>query len=566
MILRMTLILLGTVAMGIMVSALLSGYIRRQAEESIQSATQYYANWLDDSFMDINDYLGELVFQDQDVSTICYTEDRLLFIQAVQKVNEKLEFYRTKLNGNFQFFLYYPELDYFVSSERGELTPKEFEALKESMARYIVADYEDSGLNARKRWWLVEIDGKNYVLNYIFFEDRYACCFIDAQSLADSVNVIQLGKESFVVLVTEEGLPGSNHEMLLKSGIYDPDSGWKQLDESTFGAKYMIIHQVLEYAHFGICVVVQNNKNMIHVMFFQIIICLLILLGICIASISLYRVKKYMIEPMRYFSENLTRIREDSQDVYFDQIGIAELSEANELFEKICGQVKELKIRTYEQQLEQQKLLLDYMHLQIQPHFYINCMSLIYNMAVTGEVDTIQQLSACVSDYFRYIFRADSDQAALGEELKHVRNYLEICQIRYKDRLTFRIRKDPGLDEVRVPSLLIHTFVENSVKYASDNEKVTDILVAAHRTENQGKETAEIVIEDNGSGFSGNILEALRQGRDIVTEKGTRIGIRNCVRRLDCIYGSLAGICFENRTGGGACVRISIPVQGEMRQ
>ena len=104
--------------------------------------------------------------------------------------------------------------------------------------------------------------------------------------------------------------------------------------------------------------------------------------------------------------------------------------------------MKELKIQMYEQQLAQQKLQLDYMHLQIQPHFYINCMSLIYNMAAMGEDDTIQQLSACVSDYFRYIFRSDSNMVCLTEEMKHVGNYLEICRIRYKDRLTFHLEKD----------------------------------------------------------------------------------------------------------------------------
>lgn len=566
MILRMTAILLGIVAVGILVSALLSNYSREQAEESIRSATQYYAGGLDDSFMDINDYLGELVFQDKDVSTICYTTDKLSFIQAVQKVNEKLEFYRTKLHGNFQFFIYYPELDYFVSSERGELETKEFASLKEDMAHYIMVDYESSGLHARKRWWLTEIAGKDYALNYIFFEDRYACCFIEAGDLADSVNVIHLGEESFVALVTEDGRPGSNREMLEESGLYESDSDRGRLDENVFGMKYMMIHQQLEYARFGICVVVRNNRNMIRVMIFQGAIILFILSGICIASILLYRVRKYMIEPMRYFSENLARIREESQDVYFDQVSIAELAQANELFENICGQVRELKIRTYEQQLEQQKLLLDYMRLQIQPHFYINCMSLIYNMAVMGEDDTIQKLSACVSDYFRYLFRAESDRVALGEELRHVTNYLEICRIRYQDRLLFRVEQEPGLEEVGIPPLLIHTFVENAVKYAMDDERVTDIRVAAYRGREQEKGFAGIVIEDNGAGFPDNVLESLRQNRDIVTKKGTRIGIRNCIRRLDCIYGSAAGIFFENRDGGGACVHIRIPMQGEERQ
>ena len=563
MIFRMAAVLMGIVAVGIIVSAFLSGYIRKQAEESIRSTTEFYAAQMDASFRDINDYLGELVFQDKDVAMTRYTSDKLLFIQAVQKINEKLEFYRTKLGGDFQFFIYYPELDYFASSERGEMEIKEFAALKENMAQYIRTDYEAGGLNARKKWWLAGIDGKQYALNYIFFDEWYACCFIDAQKLADSANVIHLGKDSFVTLVTEDGRPSGRLDRLKESGFYNPDTGKSRLDENVFGMKYTMIHQPLDYAGFGISVVVQNNRSMVNVVIFQLIIILFILAGICIAALLLYRVKKRMIEPMKYFSDNLTKIREDSQDVYFDNVDIAELAEANELFQSICGQMKELKIQMYEQQLAQQKLQLDYMHLQIQPHFYINCMSLIYNMAAMGEDDTIQQLSACVSDYLRYIFRSDSNMVCLTEEMKHVGNYLEICRIRYKDRLTFHLEKGEGLEDIKIPPLLLHTFVENSVKYAAGSGKTIQILVAAARKKQQGEEFVEIKIEDNGIGFSDNVLESLRQDKDIVTEKGTRIGIRNCIQRLSRIYGSSARVLFENREEGGARVLITIVLKGE---
>ena len=59
--------------------------------------------------------------------------------------------------------------------------------------------------------------------------------------------------------------------------------------------------------------------------------------------------------------------------------------------------------------------------------------------------------------------------------------------------------------------------------------KTIQILVAAARKKQQGEEFVEIKIEDNGIGFSDNVLESLRQDKDIVTEKGTRIGIRNCI-------------------------------------
>ena len=50
-----------------------------------------------------------------------------------------------------------------------------------------------------------------------------------------------------------------------------------------------------------------------------------------------------------------------------------------------------------------------------------------------------------------------------------------------------------------------------------------------------------------------------------MTEKGTRIGIRNCITRLALIYGTAASVHFENREEGGArvVIRLPIPESGE---
>ena len=71
---------------------------------------------------------------------------------------------------------------------------------------------------------------------------------------------------------------------------------------------------------------------------------------------------------------------------------------------------------------------------------------------------------------------------------------------------------------------------------------------------------AEIRIEDNGTGFPESVLESLKTEEDIVTEKGTRIGIRNCITRLALIYGTAAYVRFENREEGGARVVIRLPI------
>lgn len=110
-----------------------------------------------------------------------------------------------------------------------------------------------------------------------------------------------------MTLVSEDGGPYNHIPELEKDGFYREETGESKLNQDVFGMKYTMIHQPLEYAQFGISVVVQNNRSMMTVVVFQVLIVLFILLGIAIAVVLLFRVKKRMIEPMKIFSENLMK-------------------------------------------------------------------------------------------------------------------------------------------------------------------------------------------------------------------------------------------------------------------
>lgn len=559
--------LLLVMLLGILAGVISAGYTRRQAENSVASAADYYSTQLDTLFADINDYLGEEVFSNNDAVLLSYSTDPLLTIPAAQNLNEKLEFYRTKLGGDFHFFIYYPDIQYFVSSERGDLDIKEYQKLRNAVAEGIMKDYQQRQIKAVQKWSVMEIAGKYYALNYVLTENRYACCFIDMEKLADTVNVIPLGEENLVFFISQEGnLYDGIEELQEMNLIYHEGQGETHLLKTEFGSRSGYIHRSLNYAEFGLDVVMENNSQLLITMFMQVSIGLVFIVGILAAISILYRMKKKIINPLRYFSENLAKIQEGNAELYFDDVELEELQEANQLFEKILGQMKEMKIHMYEQTLENQKLELDYMKLQIQPHFYINCMSLIYNMACMGDDDTIQQLSACVSDYFRYIFRKNSQYVSITEELRHITNYLNIYKIRYHNRLLYEVTQQGDLDDVVIPPLLLHTFVENSVKYGKAQNQTSLIRLSAERIEISGVEFVAICVEDNGPGFPETVLEELVQNQEIVTEKGTRIGIMNCVKRLRLLYGDKAKVNFYNKEEGGALVKLCIPIRGDRKE
>lgn len=165
-----------------------------------------------------------------------------------------------------------------------------------------------------------------------------------------------------------------------------------------------------------------------------------------------------------------------------------------------------------------------------------------------------------MSDYLRYIFKTRENMVLLGEELEHTKKYLEIQKIRYRDGFLACIDAEDTVLSVKVPPLLLQTFVENAIKHTMDWEDQITISLCAKKILVKDIPYIFIQVEDSGEGFEEEILKKLQNGEDI-SEGEKRIGIMNAVQRLNLKYGEKAEIYFYNQPGNGAGVRIYIPVE-----
>lgn len=539
-----------------------SYFITRQMHTSISSVADAYVNTLDDRLEEINDYLANLAIVDQDVSNVKYSTDSIEFIQASQNVNEKLNFYWDNAHGNFRYFVYYMNRDYFNSSNRGDLGMVEALELNQAILDCVEKDHLENSSPMRKEWHMFQVDGQWYAVNYIFYENCCACCYISADDLEESLNLIELGEKSYLVFLSEDYEPYNQKQKLEDTGFYRQGEENQKLRKEKFGYRYSVICRELEYAGFSVDLIVWNENGITAGFMMQAVIVMILLLGVVsLIGIGLY-IRKQLLHPILHFFQNLGRLEENGEGQYFESSQIQELQEANELYKKILDQVRQLKIQVYETTIEQQKTQIEYMQLQIQPHFYINCMNLIYNMSCMGDEEGVQMMARHVSDYFRYIFRSNSNYVALEQELEHVENYLEICRLRYRMKLDYRIESSEGLEQVKIPPLLLHTFVENSVKYGSRPEGRSTICVKAQLLDIENRRFVVIEVTDEGQGFPEEVLDQLSKKCEIVTEHGTRVGIVNTIKRMEHIYGENFHIAFYNRQEGGAMVRMSIPAEG----
>ena len=148
----------------------------------------------------------------------------------------------------------------------------------------------------------------------------------------------------------------------------------------------------------------------------------------------------------------------------------------------------------------------------------------------SGKYDEVQHLTQCVSDYLRYVFKARDCDVALREEIAHIERYLEIQKIRYREGFEATIEIEEEVLTARIPQLIIHTFIENALKYTLNWDEEISIFLGGRRILQEEKPYLEIVIEDSGEGFPEDVLARLQSGESIA-EGERRIGIMNEIGR-----------------------------------
>ena len=89
------------------------------------------------------------------------------------------------------------------------------------------------------------------------------------------------------------------------------------------------------------------------------------------------------------------------------------------------------------------------------------------------------------------------------QELRVVRDYLDIEHVRFGDRLRYRFEVPDDVSQMLVPRLSVQTLVENSVKYAvSPSRDGASIGLTASASDGR----LHVAIEDDGPGFDASHL------------------------------------------------------------
>ena len=101
---------------------------------------------------------------------------------------------------------------------------------------------------------------------------------------------------------------------------------------------------------------------------------------------------------------------------------------------------------------------------QINPHFLFNSLNTLYGTIDRSNAEA-RRLVLNLADVFRYLLRSDRTLIEIEEELRIVRAYLEIEQLRLGAKLRTEINVDEAALRATIPLLSVQPLVENAVKH-----------------------------------------------------------------------------------------------------
>ena len=182
---------------------------------------------------------------------------------------------------------------------------------------------------------------------------------------------------------------------------------------------------------------------------------------------------------------------------------------------------------------------------QIQPHFLFNTLNNIHSL-IDIDVNKSKTVIVDLGILLRNMIDYNSENLIrLKDEIILLKKYLNIIDLRFSDSLEIIEDIDYSNSEALVPSMLIQSFIENSIKhgYSSEHEEIK-IFITIKR---QG-DFLHIKIENTG--------KKLEVPSDQVIHNGS--GINNVVSRLKIIYHDNFDFDIGN-SDLGVAVNVKVP-------
>lgn len=392
-------------------------------------------------------------------------------------------------------------------------------------------------------------------LNYGFFEELFS-----------NVN---LGNGGYIYLTNDRGdiiwHPRQNE---IYSGRFDENNkyaaGLKDgISVENYGGKKVTLNvRTIGYTGWKLVGVTPNaTLNIYGIKFRFFVVFVADLFLFLLAMINAF-ISDKISNPIKRLDTSVREIESGNLDVDIVPSGSYEVEHLGKSIKNMLGRIKLLMSDLVEEHNAKRKSEFDTLQSQINPHFLYNTLDIIVWMIENEEPDKAVSIVTALAKFFRISLSKGKNIITVKDEIEHVRNYLMIQNMRFKNRFEYSIEADEEVLLYSSLKLMLQPLVENAIYHGMefmDGDGEIDVKVFKEG------ESLYFTISDNGLGMSKEMVDKLLSKDIMPSKKGSGIGVKNVNERIKLYFGNEYGLRVESEPDEGTKIIIHLPavVYGE---
>ena len=513
-----------------------------------QATVALYQKQIDYELDRVETYLYTVAFENNNYINLSYQD------------NSSTSWYSSLhyLDQNFQsalslyisdgFMFYDPEKDNFLFTSQINTSTL---TLRNTLRRAISAGQLPDD------WEIVEIDGSYYLLRMIGIGKARLGTLISVSSLLGAATSFHNEDIALYVTTQDNCLYGPDNTALpLNFDILTDSYAVKRIE----GEKMLIVQQALSGNCFYLTSLIPYSEIQALNVSLRNAAILTTILFLAASLALIYSVNRQLIRPVNILTTALEKVSEGSLENQISVSGqLREYQQMSDSFNDMVAEIKHLKIDIYEEKLQHQELEIQYLKQQITPHFMINCLNTAYQLIEPEHLDLARSMLMDLSQHLRYTLSA-GQTVPLGEDLRMVKNYVEMSGIRYPNCLALYTNCPDAFQQATIVPLLLLNFIENTIKHEVVMGQLLEIHIDVTSYETADRIRLQICIWDTGGGFSQQMLTTITAPSYPSGSDTSHIGITNVISRMRHIFPDVR-FTFCNRPGAGAQITVDFPYQ-----
>lgn len=280
------------------------------------------------------------------------------------------------------------------------------------------------------------------------------------------------------------------------------------------------------------------------------------LLGILILSfISVSMATKHIAKPTQDLLESMKLFGMGNLSHRVEVKTTDEIGQIGSEYNRMAENIETLIEKVYKMEITQKQAEIDFLCMQINPHFLYNTLDTISWMAIMqGNLD-ISEMTISLADLLRAMIQKDRF-VTVEDEMKTVKDYLLIQGQRFGDKISVIYDIDEQAYPCRIPNFILQPLIENAIIHGLEPKLEKGTLRVQIKLEN---EAVAFCIADNGVGMSREEIQALYEKCEM-NDTNQNIGLKNVYRRLILCYGETSRLHIESEKHRGTKIKFILPM------